>query len=111
MAKRLGGRVAGVVKKVGLPVAARLADRAAAALEAADRALEERLARARKEKAEAAPRARAEKASEPVADAPARPRRVVRRAQPQPAGKTRRAPAKKPAGPKVKRGQKHTHDR
>jgi hypothetical protein len=111
MAKRLSGRVTGMVKKVGLPVAAKLAERAAAALESADRVLDERLQRARAKQAAAS----SESPTGKKADAPARPRRVVRKGQLQPAGKTKRAPAKKaaakPAGPKVKRGQKHSHHR
>lgn len=90
MAKRLGGRVSGMVKKVGLPVAARLAERAAAALEAADRALDEQLARARARKEGLRTRA----PSRPQERAPAR-RRPTEVAKKEGASRQRKGTAEK----------------
>jgi hypothetical protein len=116
MAKRSNGRVERMVKKVALPVAAKLAQGAAKALEAADRALDERLAKTRARKAAATG---APKQTQDRTAARAPTPRVVRKAQPQPAGKRSRAPGagaggstrKKAKGPVVKRGQKHSHHR
>ena len=133
MAKRLLGSVRGDVKKrvtkLVLPVAAKLAEGAVAALDAADRLMEKQLSKGKVEPKRAVakePAVKRDGAGAPLREGAA-PKRIARAPRPEIGGKTRprpavaakrvtaKVPAKKvpssPGGLKPKRGQKHRHHR